>query len=196
VKKRYLMITALLTLGTMALSAQTFYTVGVGVGYTGQAVSSSGTLDLVSANIDITVFTGRNLGLYTQMFFGTNLSATYQGTSQMLPSDGMNYDTDLLFGLGYLVPIGRTMMLIAGGGVYFGAIFVQSTSYYSSAIEDLAITVGPGVGVTYAFRLGGNFFLSTNVMVAYGLFDPMELSTSVSGNGFRVLGGAGIGIAL
>ncbi|HEY9594691.1 MAG TPA: hypothetical protein VHE79_09450, partial [Spirochaetia bacterium] len=191
-KKCFVVITALVVLGTASLSAQQLFTFGVGVGYTSQAVTSSSTVDLTSVSFNMAEFYGRGLGFYGDIFVGTNLSAQYAGASIELPTNGMNYDMDMLFGLGYLIPVGPSLLVIVGGGAYFGAIFIQSFDYASSTLEDVALSVGAGAGATLAYRLGGHFFLAANVMAAYGFFDPMEISTSVSGNGLRILVGAGI----
>jgi hypothetical protein len=194
--KRIVLAVLFLACAVALLPAQGFSYMGVGGGYTGQQVTSTSTLDLVNVNVQFASFYGKSLGLLTSVSFGTNVLASYKGTSINLSGFDFNLVMDSLFGLGYRFPTGKTMAIIVGGGLYMGVMMLEAEDYTSStSFEDMAIGVGPGIGADFGYWIGQGIFLSANVMAGYGMIDLMGDLGGMSGNGLRVCGGVGLGFA-
>jgi hypothetical protein len=191
--KKIVLAILFLACAVALLPAQGYSYFGVGAGYTGQQITASSTFDLVNINLQFGSFYGATVGILTTATIGTNVLATWGGTSFNLSGYDMNYVMDAVMGLGFRIPAPKSMVLIVGAGVYFGAIFIESFDYYSSTVSDVAMTLGPGASANFGFRLASNLFLNANVTAGYGMFDPIGLG-DYSGNGLRVSGGVGLGI--
>jgi len=191
--KRALVCILLVSLAAAGAFSDRLLFLGPGVSYGTESRDALPDWTMTSLGLHMATFSGTTFGLYSNLAMGWILASRSGGVPIEMSLYDMRFSFDMVFGLGYHIPIKGKILAIVGAGLYFGMATMFPEDYIAPTYGG-GFPLGPGIQATVTYPIRPGLHLGASLGAGYSLSEPLPLDLENFKNGLHVFGGIGFGM--
>ncbi len=191
--KRAMVCILLVALAAAGALADRLLFIGPGLSYGTESREALPDWTMTSLGVHMATFSGKAFGLYSNLAMGWILASRTGGAPIDTSLYDMRFSLDMVFGLGYRIPIKSRILAIVGAGLYFGMATMFPEDYADPSYGG-GFTVGPGIQATVTTPLRPGLHVGVSLGAGYSLAEPLWLEDDNFKGGLHVFGGVGFAL--
>lgn len=189
--KKYALSCLLAVLASTGVAAQRQMFLGGGLGYGTEARETLPDWTATSLDLQLSYLVGSPFGLYVTYAIGYPLSATAAGAAVDMDLYSLRMSTDVVFGLGYRIPVRPPLAVAVGAGLYMGVAFLFPDDYADPSYGG-SLSLGPGIQGMVTILVLPGLQAGVSFGAGYSLIEPLPLESGEFRGGFHVFAGIGV----
>lgn len=137
-----------------------------------------------SLGVNAVSFLGQDFGFFASSSIMLPLSGTDSAGTTTTEIDLSLYDTmkisfDMLFGIGYMLPLNEKISVLLGGGLHFSGFGFLASDYMIDS--SLSYVIGPGIGASCIYQLNPSLKLALSLAGGYDLLEIIHIPDLAEG---------------